>query len=397
MQAADVTGMCRPQERATGRRVRLTCVHRPLCRPPLPRRSHSNGTTTAIALLLYTGPPPTSAHVAPPAHSGAMNVAPIANAVQIPPVLLASEQDRNQLTRAHSQGALVRIRRGAYCEPGAVQIAGPSSAPREKRNKELARARALHSQLRSDHVFGYTTAALLLGCLVWTVPDTTHVYQRYRASGRSARDVARHRGAVPPEEIVLVEDLPVTSLVRTVVDCAMALHPLEALVIADSALALDVDRAAMLKLLAARAGQRGTRRAQIVIELADDGSRSAWETWVRYEILRAGLPRPTTQMPVQTDRRCFHTDLGYEQWALGIEFDGLVKYRPDGVRPGHDPAQEYMDEKARAGAIRRAGVTIERANASDKRDVPAMIARFAQHLPAHVVRAARTNPYLPPV
>jgi hypothetical protein len=325
-----------------------------------------------------------------------MNAAPPTRLVLIPPVLLASEHDRNRLAHARRQGTLVRVRRGAYCEAEAVRADGPSSAPREKRNRELARARALHAQLRSDHVFSHTTAALLLGCLLWTVPDATHVYQSYRASGRSAKDIARHRGDVPPEQVTVVDGLPVTSLARTVVDCAMALHPLEALVIADSALALGVRRSDLSALLGARAGQRGARRAQVVLDLADGGAQSAWETWVRYEIVRAGLPRPSTQMPVSTDLGLFHTDLGYERWALGIEFDGLVKYRPDGVRPGHDPAREYMDEKARADAIRQAGVRIERVRSSDRRDVPAMIARLARHLPSDVVKGARINPFLPP-
>ncbi|MFD7311402.1 hypothetical protein [Promicromonospora sp. NPDC059942] len=316
--------------------------------------------------------------------------------VEIPSVLLASERDRNKLAHAQRRGTLVKVRRGAYCEADAVLVGGPSSAPREKRMRELARARALHSQLRSDHVFSHTTAALLLGCRVWTVPDTTHVYQRSRASGRSARDVIRHRGRVPPTDVTAVDDLPVTSLDRTVIDCALALHPLEALVIADSALALGADRQVLLSMIDARVGRRGIQQARLVVELADGGSGSAWETWVRYEILRAGLPRPSTQMPVRTDRGLFHTDLGYEQWALGIEFDGLVKYRPDGVRPGHDPAAEYMSEKNRAEAIRRAGITLERTSAADRADTRTMLARITAHLPPDVVRRSRINAHLPP-
>lgn len=316
--------------------------------------------------------------------------------VEIPSVLLASERDRNKLADAQRRGTLVKVRRGAYCEAEAVQVGGPSSAAREKRMKELARARALHSQLRSDHVFSHTTAALLLGCRVWTVPDRTHVYQHSRASGRSARDVMRHRGKIPPTEVTAVDDLPVTSLDRTVIDCALALHPLEALVIADSALALGADRQVLLGMIDARVGHRGIQQARLVVELADGGSGSAWETWVRYEILRAGHPRPCTQMPVGTDRGLFHTDLGYEQWALGIEFDGLVKYRPNGVRPGHDPAAEYMNEKNRAEAIRRAGITLERTSAADRADTRKMLARIAAHLPPDVVRRSRTNVHLPP-
>lgn len=315
--------------------------------------------------------------------------------VKIPAVALALEHNRNKLAAAARAGEVLRVRRGAYCAPDEIRVEGPSGAAREARNKALARARALHAQLRAKHVFSHKTAALLLGCFVWTTPRETHVYQHYRASGHAVGDVRRYSWTLAPHDIDEAAGLPVTSLVRTVVDCARTLHPLEALVIADSALALGIDREELLATLAAQTGRRGIQRARLVIELADGGARSAWETWVRYQLLRAGLPRPTTQMAVQTDAGLFHTDLGYEQWALGIEFDGKIKYRPDGVRPGHDPAQEYLAEKARADAIRRAGVTLESVSASDKQDVRAMLKRVTTRIPPDVLRKARIDPRLP--
>jgi hypothetical protein len=317
--------------------------------------------------------------------------------VEIPAVALALEHNRNKLAAAARTGDVLRVRRGAYCTPDEIRVEGPSGAPREARKKALARARALHSQLRAKHVFSHATAALLLGCLVWTTPRETHIYQHYRASGHAADDVRRYSWTLAPDDIIDAADLPVTSLARTVVDCARTMHPLEALVIADSALALGADRAELLALLNAQTGRRGIQQARLVIELADAGPQSAWETWVRYELLRAGLPRPTTQMRVETDAGLFHTDLGYEQWALGIEFDGQVKYRPDGVRPGHDPAQEYLAEKARADAIRRAGVTLENVSASDKQDVQTMLDRITAHIPPDVLRKARIDPRLPAI
>jgi hypothetical protein len=317
--------------------------------------------------------------------------------VNIPPVAVTREQSRNKLSAAARAGEVSRVRRGAYCAPGDLHVDGPASAPREARLRALARAAALHAQLRAEHVLSHATAALLHGCLVWSTPEDTHVYQRYRASGHAAADVRRHAWTLNADEVTRAAGLPVTSLTRTVVDCARTLHPLEALVIADSALALGLEREAAFETLRAQRGHRGKERAHLVIGLAELGPQSAWETWVRYELLRAGLPRPAVQMAVQTEAGVFHTDLGYERWALGIEFDGLTKYRVDGVRPGHDPALEYMSEKDRADAIRGAGITIERASASDKGDVGAMIARFTQHLPPEIVATARKDPRLPPI
>nr|BFF17248.1 hypothetical protein GCM10025730_07690 [Promicromonospora thailandica] len=118
--------------------------------------------------------------------------------VVIPSVVLSAERDRNQLVRDRRSGDIVRVRRGAYCAVGSIRTDGPAAGPRERRNRALACARALHAQLRADHVFSHATAALLLGCRVWTVPDRTHLYQGYRASARAADDVVRHRGDLPP-------------------------------------------------------------------------------------------------------------------------------------------------------------------------------------------------------
>ncbi|MCP2264970.1 type IV toxin-antitoxin system AbiEi family antitoxin [Promicromonospora thailandica] len=314
----------------------------------------------------------------------------------IPTVRLASEGNRNTLAAAARAGEIIRVRRGAYCAPDQIRVEGPGSTPREARRTALARVRALHSQLSADHVFGYASAALLHGCRLWTAPPATHIYQRYRASGHAASDVRRHAWTISAGDVTAAAGMPVTSLARTVVDCARTLHPLDGLVIADSALAMGITRETLLEVLALLPARRGSRRARRVIELADGGAQSAWETWVRYEILRRGLPRPVTQMPVHTAVGVFHTDLGYTGWALGIEFDGRVKYRPDGVRPGHDPAQEYLDEKARAAAIRQAGITIENVSSADRRDVAAMIDRIVRHLPHDLATAARPDPLLPP-
>ena len=222
--------------------------------------------------------------------------------VEIPAVALALEHNRNKLAAGARTGKVLRVRRGAYCAPDEIHVDGPSGAAREARKMALARARALHLQLRAKHVFSHPSAALLLGCLVWTTPRETHIYQHYRASGHAADDVRRYSWTLAPDDVIEAAGLPVTSLARTVVDCARTLHPLEALVIADSALALGADREELFAMLNAQTGRRGLQQARLVIELADAGPQSAWETWVRYELLRAGLPRPAMQTP-GPDRR----------------------------------------------------------------------------------------------
>ncbi|MGW8566884.1 hypothetical protein [Isoptericola sp. NPDC055881] len=245
-------------------------------------------------------------------------------------------------------------------------------------------------------MFSHETAALLHGLRLWRPPTATHVLQPYRRSGRAAGDLRRHRLRLPPEHRGLLDGLPVTTLARTVADCARTMHPLEGLVIADHAVARGLDLAACRAALGVTAQRHGTRRAAWVLDHAEKGVDSAWETWLRYVALRSGLPRPVTQAPVVTARGTFHCDLGCPEWGVYAEFDGLAKYRDGGVRPGHDAAQELLREKARFDAIRATDVNPVRVTAVGNARLGEVLAMLAGRFPDHVRRAMRTHPLLPP-
>jgi very-short-patch-repair endonuclease len=57
------------------------------------------------------------------------------------------------------------------------------------------------------------------------------------------------------------------------------------------------------------------------------------ETRLRLLIVRAGLPRPEVQWPVQdtATRTAVWLDLAYPEHRIGIEYDGGVHTRPDTV------------------------------------------------------------------
>ena len=307
-------------------------------------------------------------------------------------LILAREHHPSALARAVVRREIERIRPGAYVE-GGDDAGSPHRAARRRR---ALIARAVHLQLRADHTFSGPTAALLWGCALWRPPERTHVNQAYRPSSRAASDLVRHAGSVPAEETAEVEGLPVTGRLRTLADCALWLPPLDALVIADSARRLwpelDLDEA--LDLLARRGAVNGRRRARWVLEHADGGADSPWETWVRYVALRVGLPRPRTQAPVSVAGRVYRCDVGWPEHEVYVEFDGRVKYTADGMRPGHDPVQELLREKRRADDLADVGVRPVRVMAGDApRSVESrVLARF----PAAVRREARVLRFLPP-
>ncbi|WP_424071309.1 hypothetical protein [Mycobacterium sp.] len=93
--------------------------------------------------------------------------------------------------------------------------------------------------------------------------------------------------------------LPVTSPRRTAFDIGcrkpmgLAIAHLDALM---RATGLKVNE--VREISAMHRGARGLRQLEAVLECVDAGSQSPKETWLRLLLVKAGLPRPTTQIPV---------------------------------------------------------------------------------------------------
>jgi very-short-patch-repair endonuclease len=71
-------------------------------------------------------------------------------------------------------------------------------------------------------------------------------------------------------------------------------------------------------------GARGLRQLRTALDLYDPGAESPKETWLRLLVIRAGYPRPRTQIPVPSPdgRRCYYLDMGWEDVKLATEYDG---------------------------------------------------------------------------
>ncbi|MFD2792716.1 hypothetical protein ACFS27_04050 [Promicromonospora vindobonensis] len=292
-------------------------------------------------------------------------------------IVLAREHDREALRRAVRGQKMERIRRGAY-----RRRRDPTGDRYEvARDRAVARVVAVSSQIRRA-VVSHESAALLYGLRLWQLPERVHVIQSYRASSASASDVARHLLTLADHERTVLGGVPVTSPARTVADCCVSLHPLLALVIVDHALALGIDLGAVREIITGMRDVRGRRRALLVLDLADMGAESAWETWLRYLVLRAGLPRPTTQLRVRTPHGEFRADLGWEAFRLLAEFDGRVKYVPGALGPRHDAGRALFDEKRREDHLREERWGVVRVTSSDGAG-PAL-ARVLRHVPEQV-------------
>ena len=98
--------------------------------------------------------------------------------------------------------------------------------------------------------------------------------------------------------------------------------------------------------------------------LADARAESPLETLGRLRIIGSGLPAPELQVELH-DARGFvaRVDGWYEEAAVAVEFDGLVKYADP--HDGRSPAQVHWDEKRREDRVRDLDVRLVRVARAD--------------------------------
>lgn len=130
----------------------------------------------------------------------------------------------------------------------------------------------------------------------------------------------------PLAEITVIDGLPVTRLARTLIDCAADLPRLEAVAAADQILREGIDAGDLSAALEPLHGDR-LRQANATLLAADPRSESPMESWTRCLISDAGLPAAVPQLRVRTPNgRSRFLDLGWEQWQVGVEYDGLATH-----------------------------------------------------------------------
>lgn len=132
-------------------------------------------------------------------------------------------------------------------------------------------------------------------------------------------------GCIGDDEIQVIDDIRVTTAARTALDIASRQPTDRAVPAIDSLARATRLQAADVELLVDRyRGRNGIRRARATLDLVDAGAESPRETWLRLLIVRSGLPRPRTQIPVLDEYRQLvaRVDMGWEDWKIAVEYDG---------------------------------------------------------------------------
>ena len=248
--------------------------------------------------------------------------------------------DDRQVRRLLKRGVLVPVRRGVYVEHDLWGSLEPY------REQPLLRIRAARLTLGGDYVLSHDSSSIVqrLGA-----PDPTrslvHV-SRTKVHGDAVRaGVKHHLAPYTPEQVRIVDGLPVLDPARTALDMAREHGLVAGVACCDAALRAGVTRS---ELEEARARMWCWPYSTVMDEallLADPGAESWLESEARVLVCGLGIGRPETQFGLTDGHRTAWCDLRVGRHFF--EIDGALKYDDDKGLSGRTPREVLLDEKQR--------------------------------------------------
>ncbi|WP_344802221.1 type IV toxin-antitoxin system AbiEi family antitoxin domain-containing protein [Microlunatus ginsengisoli] len=274
--------------------------------------------------------------------------------------LRARGLDHPEIRRLVRSGELERVRRGVFMRPS-------SPCTVEERHRRLVRATSRF--LGEGAVISHFSAATLHRLPVW--PDAigrVHLTHPRSYGGKRRDSVHVHLGRLPPDDVVRIDGIPVTSLARTVLDLGRSATLAQTVAAGDRALLLGLTGHELAEGLSRMERWPGTRQARQAVAMLDPRSESAGESASRVELINQNLPHPELQLEIVDGRGDFvaRSDFGWAEQRTVGEFDGKIKYGRL-LRPGETVEDVVWDEKLREDAIRDAGWQVVRWTWADLR------------------------------
>lgn len=230
----------------------------------------------------------------------------------------------------------------------------------------------------------HETAALVYGLPLWKpIEGSPRITVHGPAPRTSTHRSGRHVAPVPLAQRSVVQGLRVTSAARTVADLCRTSDEYAAAVVADGALAMGLNRAELLAVLAACRHWPHVIAARATVARASPWSESPLESLALVWCRRQGLPLPQQQITIRRadGRFIARSDLVWEEHRTVGEVDGRVKY---------DDANVLWREKLREDELRETGLEVIRGVWSDATDGGAAFAARARR--AFARAAQRPDP-----
>ncbi len=262
----------------------------------------------------------------------------------------------HQLTRLVAAGDLVKVASGTFVAVGDL----PPWPDERHRLSVVAMAR------RCGLVVSHVSAAVLHGLPV-PGADLSRVHFTRPGVGGGLHGESRvvHAGALPPRWRTRLDGIAVTHPARTVVDVARTQSLGTAVAVADAALHAGLCTYEELAQVVDESERtRGVHKARAAAELWDDRAESPGESLMRVALNQLGFPRSELQVTILDERGRFvgRADGGILDKGVLWEFDGAVKYGPDGG------ADALVAEKRREEGFAGLGWQVVRAVSHDVRD-----------------------------
>jgi very-short-patch-repair endonuclease len=156
------------------------------------------------------------------------------------------------------------------------------------------------------------------------IPDNAPV-ELIWTNARVPRGIRTRRDRLLPGEHQSVAGMHVTTPERTAFDLGRLTRRDEAVARLDAlANAAGFDRTAVVELAHRHRGSPGLPRLLSALDLYDAGAQSPRETWLRLMLVRAGFPRPQTQIPIcdEFGYPRYFLDMGWDEVMIAVEYDG---------------------------------------------------------------------------
>ena len=225
--------------------------------------------------------------------------------------------------------------------------------------------RAVAAWLWSDRcaTVAGVSAAALFGTR-WLDP---HAPAELIRTETASNGIVVHRDRLLDDELCRVRGIAVTTPARTAYDLGRRPGLSKAVIRLDALANATGLRAADIEVVAGRhPGSRGVVQLRQALQLMDAGAESPQESRTRLLLVDADLPRPQTQITVRdsTGRFVSRVDMGWEEWKVGVEFDGAQHWI--------DPAQRTRDID-RYAELADLGWVIIRVNSELLRYRPAVV------------------------
>jgi hypothetical protein len=247
-----------------------------------------------------------------------------------------------------------RLRRGIYIADEDLRRASG-----DDRSRPLVDCIAVLLSLDDGPVVSHASAARLHRLVLPRDLDNT-VRLTDPLQWRQGKGYEVTRATLTPADVVSQPAFSATNVARTLIDCAREWSFEDAVVAIDAAIQGRLVTRAQLEaaVLAARHWV-GVGAAARALNFSDGRAESALESKGRLALVASGLPPSDLQVELHDDHGLVaRVDGWYEEAAVALEFDGLVKYTDP--RGGRSPADVLWAEKRREDRVRALDVRFVR-------------------------------------